>query len=220
MTPTANSTPAPAGSRTARPWLALVAPAVFLACLAAALASAGCSGVQASTYPGFRPGDFDSVAVKVEDGTGGRVPEELLRQIEDLFITELVGKGYATASRSDVSSLLEEDRLEAQGITRSAGQQYGRVLNSLLILNVTVSEYDYEDQYGPPYMRDRVEVRDVMHLASDRCAITARFIRRQDGAVMWSAAARNGSGWNTETAPSDLLLASARAVSKEVPERQ
>lgn len=131
----------------------------------------GCTTGESHVRAGFDFGMLDKIAVV--DVVGDIKGEAAKNQIGDFFVMELLKKGYAPVERSQVKSLLKEQKFQATEITTSDGAaRAGRILNVPTVLIINIPNFKEE-------MNMTVKMVDV-----------------EDGSILWMG---SGSGTTGRT---------------------
>jgi hypothetical protein len=116
-----------------------------IAAIVAMLAAIGCAAAQPAPAPARAPipaalrnGDYRELAVLI---VGGELDFGNRRAIEDIFLQELLSKGYVLASRTDVDALVQEIGFQSSDLTAPEIARLGELLNvrALLLVSVPVT---------------------------------------------------------------------------------
>ena len=143
----------------------------------------GCSTGQGQARVGYDFGKIHKVAVvSVEGKLRGKAARN---QVADFFMLELMKKGYMLIERSQIESLLEEQKFQASDVTTNEGAaRAGRVLNVPAVIIVNIPKF-----------------KEDMNL-------TAKMIDVEDASILWIASGEGSTGQTLST----LLGAAAGAV--------
>lgn len=161
-------------------------------CVAGVLAVcllAGCASQKGEsvTAAGF---DFAAVSkVAVLDPSGDVYGETVKNQIADLFIMELVRKGYHCVARTEIKKLLAEQDFQASDVTSEVdAAKIGRILNVPVVMMVNIPKFE-----------SKIEV-------------TAKLVSVEDGTILWIGNGSGSTGKGLSTIAGAALGAAAGAV--------
>lgn len=126
----------------------------------------------------------DKIAIVVLSERKYQVPE---RAIEDQFISGLLGKGYAVASRSDVQTVFQELKFQQSGMTEADAARLGKLLNVPAVLVVAVTQLDSHRNSQGMYNLD--------------AAMGARLLSVEKAEILWINSAAYQPIFVTKDAP-------------------
>ena len=138
-----------------------------------ALLISGCAASKGESFvrTGYDFGKIDKVAVvKVSGAVRGEAVKD---QITDFFNMELLKRGFNAIERSQIKTLLQEQKFQASEVTTSTGAaRAGQILNVPAIMLVNIPKY------------------------KDEMSMTAKMIDVQDGSILWAGSGfgRTGKG--------------------------
>ncbi|MCI5179894.1 MAG: hypothetical protein D3911_11355 [Candidatus Electrothrix sp. AW3_4] len=102
------------------------------------------ASVKVAKGSSFHPQRIKKIAVIMKpDRRYRNVP---YRRVEDIFMFDLLNKGYQVASRSDVKQVMEELHFQGSLLTEEKIAEIGRILNVSAMLIVSVTDLGYERQ--------------------------------------------------------------------------
>ena len=175
---------------------------------------AGCSAPEAFVSPTFDPNTTQTIAVVAEDRSGKIRSAPFLREIEELFTSGLMAKGYKTVARSNAEAVEKELVI----LTDDEVVEIGRVLRADAVLIVSITDFGQssEQRSGQVTSIDvlsgkRSQEYQTRTVHSAFGAITARLINLKRE-ILWS-----GSHRDTCTIPDSEQVGSAvRSVAKSL----
>jgi len=132
-----------------------------------------------TTAPTFNPANYPILGVYLENLSGERVEQGVLRGVEDEFMRAILTHGYSLAARSDIDRVLKEQRLQSSGITEEAIARVGRLLNVPAIVLITVNGIDTSN-ISPPAFND-----PNARYSRTRVSMSARMIMAERAEVLW-----------------------------------
>jgi hypothetical protein len=148
---------------------------------------------ETSADPSFSPEKIPKLAVIVlRSQTPRRAQTDSERCIEDAFVGVLMRKGYSVVSRSDLKSVLEEQRFQRSGLTERDAVAIGKILNVPAVMLVKVT-----DQAA--------------------AAMGARLIGVENAAVLWIGTFRQSRIVNSKSEDSAVLADVARRIALAFP---
>ncbi|MCE5186157.1 MAG: CsgG/HfaB family protein [Planctomycetaceae bacterium] len=144
---------------------------------------AGCASSESFCKQGY---DFRSVErIAVVDVVGRVGGEAAKNQIADMFVMELLKKGYSPIERAQVQVLLKEQKFQASDVTSAENvSRAGEILNVPVVLVINVPKFE------------------------DNMTISAKMLSVEDGSVLWMGSGNGGGGKMLPT----ILGAAAGAV--------
>ncbi|XCN71263.1 MAG: hypothetical protein Q3M24_13175 [Candidatus Electrothrix aestuarii] len=105
------------------------------------------SPVDIAKTPNFQPQSIKKLAVIMRQDKRYKYREVPYRRVEDIFMFDLLNKGYQVASRSDVEQVMEEIHLQGSSLTEEKIAELGRILNVSAMLIVSVTDLNRDRQY-------------------------------------------------------------------------
>jgi hypothetical protein len=182
----------------------------------------GCLGPRSAASPDFDPKQVALVAVLVGDETNGRAHSSgVNRQIEDVFMRNLLSKGYKLVSRSDIQKLLEEaDFQRESALTDGDVVRIGKMLNVPAILIATVARSHVTSEIRTYTVvvngRERLEKQRVY---IGYATVGARLVDVETAQVLW-VSSRSGSSVLAENQQTDSVIESiATGIARTIPDR-
>ncbi|MFL5344279.1 MAG: hypothetical protein ACJ8AT_05770 [Hyalangium sp.] len=145
--------------------------------------------------PIFDARPYEKIAIVVMDQDGRVQQNGEMRQIEGIFLKELLGKGYAVAARSDMDSVLSEIALQMAMITEYDAMHIGQMIRARGILLISIGH------------------------ALNTFSITARLLDTSQAQIMW-VSSYTGSYWTypvNASAMSSELMTVAKVIAKDFP---
>lgn len=133
--------------------------------------------------PRFDPSVYSRFAIYVEDRTGRRLGNGVIRAIDDEFARAAIGKGYTVATRSDMDSIERELRIQASDFTETAIAKRARALNVSAIIIVSINNFELE-RYKPLSSMIFDDQKYKMAYRSN-IGISARMISADEAQVIW-----------------------------------
>jgi len=119
--------------------------AVCVGMLLMAMVVAGCASSSGESYAavGYDFASLDKVAIV--EVTGRVYGEGAKNQISNMFVMELMKKGYTVVERSQVKALLKEQEFQASDVTSDQGAaKVGQVLNVPAVMTIDIPKYGNE----------------------------------------------------------------------------
>jgi len=156
----------------------------------------GCAHVQSTTSPSFKQSNISELAVIVIPGE--KTPQ---RQIEDVFISAIMKKGYKIVSRSDFEQIMNEMKLQYSDITDVAAAEIGKILNIPAILIVQVTQIEEFKLFGNRHVQ---------------VSIGARLISVEKSEVLWIGTFSHG---DLESGRRNLFLNISYYIADSFPSR-
>ena len=147
---------------------------VYVLAVALLLIGGCASSGESFVMAGFDFGRLDKVAIV--EVSGAVQGDAAKNQIGDFFAMELLKKGYSPVERTQVQTLLKEQKFQAGDITSDEGvARAGQILNVPAVLLVNIPTY------------------------SDEMNMTAKMIDVEDGSILWigSGSGRTGKTLST-----------------------
>ena len=169
--------------------------------------------------------EYSPVAVIAQDLRGyGQPDSAVIRQMEDAFIQGLMAKGYGVVTRSDVSSVLEEQNFQHSHITENDAARLGAILNVPAVLLVTAnnSSITMKRVERQRYDLQTETFRTIMETVyQGEASIGARKISVEDGQIL--GVGSNSLHWSVSGQEleyhRDLIARAARQLANELPPR-
>ena len=161
-----------------------------LSLLTVALCVAGCASSEGESYAvaGYDFVKLDKVAIV--EVTGRVYGDAVKNQISNMFMMELMKRGYAVIERGDVQALLKEQEFQASDITTDQGAaRAGQVLNVPAVMLVSIPKY------------------------KQKMEISAKMVEVETGTVLWIG---NGSGSTGKTLATVVGAAAGAAIGAAV----
>lgn len=158
---------------------------VYAAMLAAvAVYVGGCAKGESYQRAGF---DFSKLnKVAIVDVTGDVGGDAARNQIADFWSMELLKKGYTPVERSQIQSLLKEQKFQTSGVTSEEDAiKAGKILNVPTVMIINVPEF------------------------GDSMSMTAKMLDAQDGGILWLGSGTGGQNKGLFTFLGALLGAGA-----------
>ncbi len=150
---------------------------------------AGCASEsgESVTMAGF---DFSSIAkVGVLDPSGDVYGDTVKNQIADLFIKELMRKGYHCAVRTEMKKLLDEQDFQSSDVTNeSDAARIGKIINVPVVMMINIPKFE------------------------GKMEVTAKLVRVEDGMILWIGDGSGSTGKGLSTLAGAALGAAAGAV--------
>ncbi len=149
--------------------------AVCAGMLLMAMAVAGCASSSGESYAavGYNFGGLDKVAII--EVTGRVYGDAAKNQIANMFVMELMKKGYTVVERSQVKALLKEQEFQASDLASDQGAaKAGQILNVPAVVMIDIPKYD-----------------------SQKMSMSAKMIDVETAAILWIG---NGDGNTGKTA--------------------
>jgi hypothetical protein len=136
--------------------------AVCMSMLLTALTVAGCASSRGESYAvaGYDFSRLDKVAIV--EVTGRVYGEAVKNQISDMFVMELMKKGYTVVERARVKAILKEQEFQASDLTSAQGAaKAGEILNVPAVMVIDIPEY------------------------KEKMTMSAKLIDVETGAILW-----------------------------------
>ena len=95
------------------------------------------SSVDVAKSPNFQPQSIKKLAVIMRLDKRYKYSEVPYRRVEDIFMFDLLNKGYQVASRSDVQQVMEELHFQDSSLTEKSIAKIGKMLNVSAMLIVS-----------------------------------------------------------------------------------
>jgi len=164
--------------------------ALLLSMLSAGLLVGGCASGKGESYTraGYNFGRVEKVAVV--DVTGAVHGEPVKIQITDFFNMELMKRGFVPVERSQIESLLKEQKFQASDVTtKEDAARAGKILNVPAVILVNIPKY------------------------GEDLNMTAKMIDVEDGSILWIG---EGTGSTGKTLSTIVGAAAGAAVGAAV----
>lgn len=125
----------------------------------------------------FRPQQLAKLAV-IASTNARDLESQSARQrlVEDIFVETLLDRGHVVVARSDIRSVLREQRLAESGLTDDHVVALGKLLNVPAVLVVRITEYALEANFDP---------RRNNRTQTARATVGVRLISVKTGAIWW-----------------------------------
>lgn len=142
---------------------------LFFLSLGVAVLFTGCTSSESFARKGYDFYQVDKIAVVDVIGPVGG--EAAKNQIADMFVMELLKKGYSPIERSQVQVLLKEQKFQASNVTSAENvARAGEILNVPVVLFVNV----------PKFKEDMT--------------ISAKMVDVEDGSILWMGTGTSSGG--------------------------
>ncbi len=164
--------------------------AVFIGLLLTTMVLAGCASSEAESQAaiGYDFSALDRVAIV--EVTGRIYGEAVKNQVANLFMMELMERGYTVVERSEVKAILKEQEFQSSDITTDQGAaRAGQILNVPAVMMIDIPKYKDE-----------------------KVSMTAKMIEVETGAVLWVGQGTGSTGKTLSTLVGAGLGAAAGAV--------
>ena len=118
---------------------------VCVSMLLVAMTVAGCASSRGESYAaaGYNFANLDKVAIV--EVTGRIYGDAVKNQIANMFVMELMKKGYTVVERSQVKTLLKEQEFQASDLASDQGAaKAGKILNVPAVLMIDIPKYGNE----------------------------------------------------------------------------
>ena len=152
--------------------------AVCASVLLVALAAAGCASSHGESYAatGYDFSNLDKVAIV--EVTGRAIYGEAAKnQIANMFVMELMKKGYTVVERSQVKTILKEQEFQASDLTSDQGAaKAGQILNVPAVLTIDIPKY-----------------------GNEKMSMSAKLIDVQSAAILWIGSGEGSTGKTAAT---------------------
>ncbi len=157
--------------------------------LMGALLVAGCGSSQGESYAmaGY---DFSSLnKVAIVEVTGRVYGDVVKNQISDMFVMELMKRGYNVVERQAVKALLKEQEFQASEMTTNEdAARAGRILNVPAVMVINIPKY------------------------KDKMEMTAKLLDVEDASILWIGTGSGSTGKGLATFVGAAAGAAAGAV--------
>lgn len=164
--------------------------AVCIGLLLTTMVLAGCASSEAESQAaiGYDFSALDRVAIV--EVTGRIYGEAVKNQVANMFMMELMERGYTVVERSQVKAVLKEQEFQASDITTDQGAaKAGQILNVPAVMMIDIPKYKDE-----------------------KVSMTAKMIEVETGAVLWVGQGTGSTGKTLSTLVGAGLGAAAGAV--------
>lgn len=164
--------------------------AVFIGLLLTTMVLAGCASSEAESQAaiGYDFSALDRVAIV--EVTGRIYGEAVKNQVANMFMMELMERGYTVVERSQVKAVLKEQEFQSSDITTDQGAaRAGQILNVPAVMMIDIPKYKDE-----------------------KVSMTAKMIEVETGAVLWVGQGTGSTGKTLSTLVGAGLGAAAGAV--------
>jgi len=151
--------------------------AVCASVLLVALAAAGCASSHGESYAatGYDFSNLDKVAIV--DVTGKVSGDGVKNQISNMFVMELMKKGYTVVERSQVKAILKEQEFQASDLASEQGAaKAGQILNVPAVMLIDIPKY-----------------------GSEKMSMSAKLIDVQTAAILWIGSGDGSTGKTAAT---------------------
>jgi hypothetical protein len=145
--------------------------------LLVALAAAGCASSHGESYAatGYDFSNLDKVAIV--EVTGRVYGDGAKNQISNMFVMELMKKGYTVVERSQVKAILKEQEFQASDLASEQGAaKAGQILNVPAVMLIDIPKYD-----------------------SEKMSMSAKLIDVQTAAILWIGSGDGSTGKTAAT---------------------
>jgi hypothetical protein len=162
---------------------------VLVGALLTALAASGCATIEAESQAvaGYDFSSLDKVAIV--EVTGRVYGEAVKNQIANMFVMELMQRGYTVIERSQVKELLKEQEFQASDISSNEGAaQAGKILNVPAVMLIDIPKY------------------------AEQMSMTAKLIEVETATILWIGQGRGSTGRTAATILGAVGGAAAGAV--------
>lgn len=134
---------------------------------------------------------YSRFAIYVDDRSGARLDDGILRSVDDVFTRAAISKGYTIATRSDMSNIARELEIQESGFTETAMAKRARALNVPAILVVSINSVGVE-KFTPLSSLLFEEKRNTKGYRS-KINISARMISAEEAQIIWVASLSDSS---------------------------
>ncbi len=151
--------------------------AVCMSMLLLAMIVAGCASSHGESYAaaGYNFGNLDKVAIV--EVTGRVYGDAAKNQISNMFVMELMKKGYTVVERSQVKSVLKEQEFQASDLASEQGAaKAGQILNVPAVMLIDIPKYTEE-----------------------KLSMSAKLIDVQTAAILWIGTGDGSTGKTAAT---------------------
>jgi hypothetical protein len=145
--------------------------------LLVALAAAGCASSHGESYAatGYDFSNLDKVAIV--EVTGKVYGDGVKNQISNMFVMELMKKGYTVVERSQVKAILKEQEFQASDLASEQGAaKAGQILNVPAVLLIDIPKY-----------------------GNEKMSMSAKLIDVQTAAILWIGSGDGSTGKTAAT---------------------
>lgn len=163
--------------------------AVCMSMLLIALTVAGCASSRGESYAvaGYDFGNLDRVAIV--EVTGRVYGEAVKNQISDMFVMELMKRGYTVVERARVKAILKEQEFQASDLTSAQGAaKVGEILNVPAVMVIDIPQY------------------------KEKMSMSAKLIDVETAAILWLGQGYGSTGKTASTILGAVAGAAAGAV--------
>lgn len=176
--------------------------------------------VKVRVSPIFDAAVYNRLAVYVEDRTGRRLQNGVIRMIDDEFTGLALEQGYSLASRSDMDAIKKELKIQASDFTEEALAKQARALNVSAFILVSINSLEIEE-YEPVYNLF-LERRFRKRAYRSKAMMSARMIGAEGGQVLWLSSHRqegSASSRRDYGTAADMLVDLASKIAATLPSR-
>lgn len=163
---------------------------VGLCALLSALMVAGCATSKTESYAmaGYDFGKIDKVAII--EVTGRVYGDAVKNKISDMFMGELMNRGYRVIVRAEVQKILKEQQFQASGVTSDQdAAKAGKIMNVPAVMMINIPKY-----------------------GDDKMDMSAKLVEVETGEVLWLGTGSGSTGRGLATVGGAVLGAAAGAV--------
>lgn len=186
------------------PMLMALAITVVVASCAPAREAAVAPTPQVTTARTFNPLNHPTIGIYLENLSGQRLVDGVLRTVEDEFMRTTMQQGYSLAARSDLDRVAREQRIQGSKFTEEAVARVGRALNVSAIIIVSINELATSRRPPPVIQRSgRTYYRTMV-------SVSARMVGAERADVLWMSTFSDG--WNHESTGSSSWEHQPRAL--------
>jgi len=189
----------------------------------ASITMSGCSPMVAefSESRSFQPQTIEKIAVVVVNELGVpkrnvKVVDSCAARVEDVFIRDLISKGYRVATRSDKQFVLAEIDFQQSGATEVGAAELGRMLNVSAVVLVRINENKNWSEMVRVKYSDGTSKNERVYKA--RTTIAARLVSVEQAEVLW-VSSRTEMG-NVEGPDGNMAREAASRVAAAFPYRE
>jgi len=161
-----------------------------LSLLTVSLFVAGCASSEGESYAlaGYDFGRLDKIAIV--EVTGRVYGDAVKNQISNMYMMELMKRGYGVVERTEVQAVLKEQEFQASDITSDQGAaKAGQILNVPAVMLVSIPKY------------------------KEKMEMSAKMVEVETGTVLWIG---NGSGSTGKTLSTIVGAAAGAAIGATV----
>jgi len=151
--------------------------AVCMSMLLLAVTVAGCASSHGESYAaaGYNFANLDKVAIV--EVTGRVYGDAAKNQISNMFVMELMKKGYTVVERSQVKAILKEQEFQASDLASEQGAaKAGQILNVPAVMLIDIPKYTEE-----------------------KMSMSAKMIDVQTAAILWIGSGDGSTGKTAAT---------------------